>query len=66
MSNETRTLDPVYALNHSMPAAKRISLGDRLEEQAVAVNGIIDAINAAGVTGLSVSTSLKVTQPSTL
>lgn len=64
MSNATRTLDPVNSLNHSMPAAERVMMGDRLEELANNLNALVDAINAAGVAGLTISDTLKVTPPS--
>jgi hypothetical protein len=64
MSNPTRTVSAQDGLNRSNPPAERVKLGDRLEEQANSINAIIDAINAAGVAGLSVNVSNKVTPPS--
>jgi hypothetical protein len=64
MPNPTRSNDPIHSLNHCMPIANRVRLGDLLESLAINHNALIAAINAAGVAGLAISTTLDVTPPS--
>lgn len=64
MTNATHTVDPVDALNRCMPIAKRVMLGQMLEDLSNNFNSLITAINAANVAGLTINTSLQVVPPS--